>query len=79
MWDQLTDSQKSEVIGGWKKAEIHKVVLTEEMMRGIKDKSYLNEEVYLINYKSKKSEILGNIGVYVDAESEKIIGGRIRD
>ena len=40
-----------------KKAEIHKVVLTEKMMIAIKDKSYLNKEVYLINFKSKKNYI----------------------
>ncbi|MGG2134631.1 hypothetical protein AB1284_25515 [Bacillus sp. S2(2024)] len=79
VWDQLTESQKNEVIGGWRKAEVHKVVLTEKKMLGIKDKSYLNKEVYLINFKSKKSHILGDLGVYVEMETEKIIGGPLRD
>ncbi|MCA0147184.1 hypothetical protein LCD52_00125 [Rossellomorea vietnamensis] len=78
VWDQLTEKEEEHIAGSWKNASVQKITLRESMGQ-IRDKTFIGEEVYLVDYPSEDSPSLGGVGVYADIKSYRIIGFGYRD
>jgi hypothetical protein len=79
VWNQLTKKEKEHIVGTWKDASVQKITLWETMGRNIKDKTFIGKEVYLVDYPSDENPSLGEVGVYADIKSHRVIGFGIRD
>ncbi|UNL87051.1 hypothetical protein [Priestia koreensis] len=78
VWDQLTDEKRHHIKGTWRDASVKKVVF-QKSMGSITDKSFIGKEVYMIDYPANDSLLLGDVGVFADVKSFKIIGYGYRD
>lgn len=74
----LSDSQKKEVIGGWKDARVSKTVADTSGFV-LKDRSFEGKEVTRVVFRSTKSSLLGDIIKLVDEESGIVVGAGLRD
>ncbi|MEH7302648.1 hypothetical protein [Neobacillus drentensis] len=77
-WNSLSKNEKEEVIGDWKDAEVS-TVLVDEKRFALTDKSYVDKEVTIVTFHSKKSAILGDISKLLDKKTHTVIGGAYRD
>ncbi|WP_242221014.1 hypothetical protein [Bacillus cereus group sp. BfR-BA-01380] len=77
-WNSLSDSQKKEVIGEWKEAQVSKTVADAEGF-ALKDRSFKGKEVTKVVFHSTKSSLLGDIIKLVDDESGKVVGAGLRE
>ncbi|MEW4282634.1 hypothetical protein [Priestia koreensis] len=78
VWDQLTDEKRNHIKGTWRDACVQKVVF-QKSMGSITDKSFIGKEVYMIDYPANDSLLLGDVGVFADVKSFKIIGYGYRE
>lgn len=80
VWEQLSKSEKYEVIGNWDDGKVEKVIIPTNSPRyWLKDKEFEGKEVYLVTFRSKNEPILGNIQKIVDKDSLEIVGSNLRD
>ncbi|WP_051957289.1 hypothetical protein [Bacillus sp. UNC322MFChir4.1] len=77
-WNSLSDSQKKEVIGGWKDTQVSKTVADTNGF-ALKDRSFEGKEVTQVVFRSTKSSLLGDIIKLVDEESGKVVGAGLRE
>lgn len=77
-WNTLSDSQKKEVIGGWKDAQVSKTVADTNGF-ALKDRSFEEKEVTQVVFRSTKSSLLGDIIKLVDDKSGKVVGAGLRE
>lgn len=78
VWNQLSKKNKEHVVGTWKDANVQKIIL-HESMGIIKDKTYIGEEVYLVSFPSNENPTIGDIVVFADIKSHRLIGIGYRD
>ncbi|WP_316571777.1 hypothetical protein [Neobacillus sp. YIM B06451] len=77
-WNSLSNNEREEVIGGWKDAEVNTIIVDDRRF-GLNDATYIGKEVTMVTFRSKKSEVLGNISKLVDENTQKVIGGAYRE
>ncbi|MFJ5763663.1 hypothetical protein ACIQAA_32160 [Neobacillus sp. NPDC093182] len=78
VWNRLTEEQKNHIQGTWKDASVYQRVLRENMGTNL-DKTFIDKEVYIIDYPSNDNPTLGGIIVYADIKSHQLIGYGLRD
>ena len=81
VWNQLSKMDKDRIAGTWEGAEIHKIVLSEEMLvfkLNGKKHPYLGMEVYALDFPTTESP-LSNMIVYADTQTFKYVGHRITE
>jgi hypothetical protein len=74
-WNQLSQEEKSSVMGDWKNAAVT-IVQRDEVP--IKKTSIKPESIYKVTFHTNKDELLGPIGIYFDPETKEIIAYDIR-
>ncbi|WP_240390632.1 hypothetical protein [Bacillus sp. Y1] len=74
VWDQLSTEQKEWVDGNWKDGKVSKIILNENMISPVYDKSYEGKEVFLIDFPTKSKSKPNNIVVYADVNTFDYIG-----
>lgn len=80
VWGQLSEKQKSEIVGGWGDGKVSKVILKDNgTMNLVGDKSYKGQEVYLISFPSINNPTIGDVIIYADMNTYDIIGYGLRD
>ena len=77
-WNSLSNSEREEVIGKWKEAEISKTVANTKRFF-LQDRSFEGKEVTIVTFRSTKSALLGDITKLVDEKSQKVVGGGFRE
>lgn len=78
MWDQLSEHTKEELSDGWKNATIT-IETLQAGISSVKDSSYIGKNVYRVSFPSDRSYTLGNVDVFVDMDTKKVIGFYMRD
>jgi hypothetical protein len=77
-YDSLSVSEKKEINGDWRDANVDERVVTRQ--NGfLTDPNYDGKEVYVVTFSSKRSNVLGDINVYVSKDKKKVIGKGYRD
>jgi hypothetical protein len=77
-YDSLSVSEKKEINGDWRDANVDERVVTKQ--NGLlTDPNYDGQEVYVVTFSSKRSNVLGDINVYVSKDKKKVIGKGYRD
>lgn len=77
-YDSLSVSEKKEINGDWRDANVDERVVTRQ--NGfLTDPNYDGKEVYVVTFSSKRSNVLGDIHVYVSKDKKKVIGKGYRD
>jgi hypothetical protein len=83
VWGQLSAKQKEEIVGTWKDAQAEKMVLDDTLPGSGKtntvDAAYQGKEVYFVEFPSKLNPTIGNVIVFADVDTFKIIGYGLRD
>lgn len=80
VWGQLSEKQKSEIVGGWGDGKVSKVTLKDNSsMNLVGGKSYKGQEVYLISFPSINNPTIGDVIIYADMNTYDIIGYGLRD
>lgn len=80
VWEQLSESEKYEVIGNWDDGKVERITIPANSSRyWLKDKKFEGKELYLVTFRSKNEPILGNIQKIVDKDSLEIVGSNFRD
>jgi len=79
VWKQLSSEQKEWADGTWKKGKVSKIILNENLMTQVDDKSYEGKEVYLIEFPTKSKSIPNNMIVYADEDTLDYIGNGLVD
>ncbi|MEI4831228.1 hypothetical protein WAX78_17520 [Bacillus sp. FJAT-53711] len=77
-WNSLSDSQKKEVIGEWKEAQVSKTIADTKGFV-LTDRSFEGQEVTTVMFRSTKSGLLGDIIKLVDEKSGKVVGAGLRE
>ncbi|UPM52613.1 hypothetical protein [Gottfriedia acidiceleris] len=80
VYHTLSDKDKAELVndkpdGG---GVVERKVVTKEIAH-LTDESYDGKEVYSVTFHTKNSEILGDIIVFFDGETQKVIGRGYRE
>ena len=75
-WNHLSQSQKSHVVGSWKKAKVTKLVMNNGVLQGT---PYDGKEVYLVGFPSDENPSIGGIGVYISTDTKMFIKFAPRD
>ena len=70
VWNQLSSEQKELVGGSWQDGVVSRVTLQGLMMIGVEDKSYEDQEVYMISFDNGLNGVLA----LVDISSLAVIG-----
>ncbi|MEI4619556.1 hypothetical protein [Bacillus cereus] len=78
MWDQLSEHTKEELSDGWKNATIT-IETLQAGISSVKDSSYIGKNVYRVSFPSDRSYTLGNVDVFVDMDTKKVIRFYMRD
>lgn len=73
VWNQMPSEDKELVQGTWQDSKVQKITL-KKSMGTITDKTYIGEEVYLVDFKIKSIGIPNNIGFFASINNHKIIG-----
>lgn len=80
VWDQLSKETKYDIIGDWQDGVIEKIIIPKNTTKyALANKNYEGKEVYLITFKSKSEDLLGNIELLVDINSIVIVGNGVRE
>ncbi|XQY90011.1 hypothetical protein ACNRWW_10650 [Metabacillus sp. HB246100] len=74
VWGQLSSEQKERIDGTWEFGKVSKIILNEDMMSLINDKTYDGKEVYLIDFPTKNKFIPNNMIVYAELKTFDYIG-----
>ena len=72
-YNQLTAEDKERIAGTWQNSKCSKITLREGM-GNINDKSYIGQEVYLIDFPTKSKSLPNNMIVYIGMHNYKLIG-----
>lgn len=72
-YNQLTAEDKERTAGTWQNSKFSKITLREGM-GNINDKSYIGQEVYLIDFSTKNKSLPNNMIVYIEMHNYKLIG-----
>ncbi|MDV3425887.1 MAG: hypothetical protein LIR50_01195 [Bacillota bacterium] len=72
-YNQLTAEDKERTAGTWQNSKFSKISLREGM-GNINDKSYVGQEVYLIDFPTKSKSLPNNMIVYIEMHKYKLIG-----
>lgn len=72
-YNQLTAEDKEKTAGTWQNSKFSKITLREGM-GNINDKSYIGQEVYLIDFSTKNKSLPNNMIVYIEMHNYKLIG-----
>jgi hypothetical protein len=78
IWDKLSQESKAEIIGTWKDAKMEKVIGNKQRSY-LKDERYDGKELFYIVFSTKRDNLLGPIGVFVNPETKEIVGGDLRE
>ncbi|HRN90060.1 MAG TPA: hypothetical protein PK543_00015 [Candidatus Saccharibacteria bacterium] len=80
VWEQMSARQKDEIIGTWDSGKVSKITWSEgAVMTATVSKSYVGQEVYVINFPSKLNATIGDVVVFADLNTFNIIGYGLRD
>ncbi|WHX98668.1 hypothetical protein [Neobacillus sp. DY30] len=74
VWKQLSSEQIEFIDGTWKDGKVTIIILNENMVTHVADKSYEGKEVYLIDFPTKSKSIPNNMIVYADIDTFDYIG-----
>jgi hypothetical protein len=77
-WNSLSNNEREEVIGGWKDTDVNTIIVDDSRF-SLNDVNYIGKEVTMVTFRSKKSEILGDISKLVDENTQKVIGAAYRE
>jgi hypothetical protein len=77
-YDSLSVSEKKEINGDWRDANVDERVVTKRN-GSLTDPNYDGKEVYVVTFSSKRSNVLGDISVYVSKDKKKVIGKGYRE
>ena len=72
-YEQLTPEEKSEIEGDWQQGTLSKITADKNTFYLI-DEGYHGKEVYMVSFKSNRTELLGDLIKLVNLEGDKIIG-----
>lgn len=80
VYNTLSDGEKAELANEKPDGDgkVERKVVTKEIAQ-LTDKSYDGKEVYAVTFKVKNNNLLGDITVYFDGETQKVIGRGIRE
>ncbi len=80
VYHTLSDGEKAELTNSEPDGDgkVERKVVTKEIAQ-LTDKSYDGKEVYAVTFKVKDNNLLGDITVYFDGETRKVIGRGIRE
>ncbi|WP_028563027.1 hypothetical protein [Paenibacillus pinihumi] len=77
-WEGLSKKEQKVVVGSWESATIEKIEVSKLKFPLIfLEKN--SENIYRVTFKTTQDELLGPIGVYIDADIKKIVGYDIRE
>ena len=77
-YESLSKSEKNEIKGNWKDANIEERIVYKKYST-LKDRNYDGKKEFVVTFFSKNSHLLGNIDVYVSKDTMKVIGAGYRD
>jgi hypothetical protein len=77
-YDSLSVSEKKEINGDWRDANVDERVVTKRN-GSLTDPNYDGKEVYVVTFSSERSNVLGDISVYVSKDKKKVIGKGYRE
>ena len=80
VYHTLSDKEKAELVNGKPDGGgiVERKVVTKEIAQ-LTDESYDGKEVYAVTFHTKNSEILGDITVFFDGETQQVIGRGYRE
>lgn len=78
-YNKLTSKDRERISGTWRDSSLSKIILKEEVMRDINDKSYISKEVYLIDFTTKEIRRPNNMIVYLSIDTHKFLGYGVVD
>ncbi|MEH7514534.1 hypothetical protein V7146_17615 [Gottfriedia acidiceleris] len=76
IYQNLSDREKAELVDNHGK--VQQKVVTNKIAH-LTDKNYDGKEVYAVTFKTKNSQLAGDLVVYFDGETQKVIGKGIRE
>ena len=77
-WISLGDSERNEVVGDWKDAAVSKVTADKKRF-ALNDATFDGKEVTMVTFRSSNYSVLGDITKLVDEQSQKVVGGGLRE
>lgn len=76
-WEQVGDIARKTVIGDWKEASIEKSRFEQVPLK--KGSIKTSNNIYKVTFKTNQDELIGAIGIYIDAVSNQVVGEDARD
>ncbi|RCW40346.1 hypothetical protein [Paenibacillus prosopidis] len=76
-WGQVGEIARETVIGDWKEASIEKSSFEQVPLK--KDSIKTSNNIYKVTFKTNQDELIGAIGIYIDAVSNQVVGEDARD
>ncbi|MFF2878702.1 hypothetical protein ACFVR2_20515 [Gottfriedia sp. NPDC057991] len=76
VYQTLSDREKAELVDD--RGKVEQKVVTNKIAH-LTDKNYDGKEVYAVTFKTKNSQLAGDIVVYFDGETQKVIGKGFRE
>jgi len=73
VWNQLNTIDKKRIKGTWKDSKVRKITLKGNMGK-LNDSSYIDKEVYIIDFQTNSNFIPNNMVVYASLDNYKLIG-----
>jgi hypothetical protein len=73
VWNQLTPKDKERINGTWQDGKLYKRILNKDMGI-INDKTYINKEIYIVDFPTKNFSMPNNMLVFASLSDYKIIG-----
>ncbi len=75
-WDSLSNKEKKVVENNWERAKIEQIEQSKLQLIGLENNS---TNVYRVIFNTTQDEMLGPIGIYIDADRKEIIGHEPRE
>jgi hypothetical protein len=77
IWLQLSKESKEEIVGSWQSGKVRKVTIrSANQFKGAE--KYIGNELLLASFPSKKPS-LGEVWVFIDPQTHRIVGYGLRD
>ncbi len=76
VWLQLSKEAKAEIVGSWQSGKVSRVTVDSRRFLGAE--KYMGKELLVISFTSKRAA-LGDVSVFVDPQTHKIVGYGLRD
>ncbi|KQL32900.1 hypothetical protein AN960_23315 [Bacillus sp. FJAT-25509] len=76
VYQTLSDREKAELVDD--RGKVEQKVVTNKIAH-LTYKNYDGKEVYAVTFKTKNSQLAGDLVVYFDGETQKVIGKGIRE